>query len=182
MAADPAKGSTTYTMFCAGCHGADGTHPTAPDLSNSDFLSITSKATLKAMIETGRPGRPMPGWKGILTDAQINDVVAHVKTWQKDPDVKLSAVKSRGDAKTGKQLFSTTCAGCHGNAGSGGSAPALDNPGLLKVVSDDYLRKTLEIGRPGTAMRSFQGPSGLANLDDQEIDHVVAYIRSLAKK
>jgi hypothetical protein len=31
-------------------------------------------------------------------------------------------------------------------------------------------------------MLAFQGPAGLANLSDQEIDDIIVYLRALAKK
>ena len=83
FAADAAKGKEVFQTNCAACHGADGTgteiKPTIPHLSNPEFLSVASPGLLKAMIENGRPGRPMPTWKGILGADQIADVVAYLK-------------------------------------------------------------------------------------------------------
>jgi mono/diheme cytochrome c family protein len=182
MAVDLKAGKQTYDIFCAACHGKDGRHATAPDLANSDFLALTSPQLLRSMIEVGRPGRPMPGWKAMLKPDDLQNVVAYIKGWQKGPDVPLPEGTITGDLKQGATLYATTCAGCHGTHGAGGSAPALNNPGFLGVVSDGYLKKTLELGRPGTAMRSFLGPAGLANLSEQEIHHVVAYVRSWEKR
>ncbi len=182
MAADLEAGKEAYESYCAACHGENGRHLTAPDLANPDFLSITSPQLLRAMIETGRPGRPMPAWKDMLEDEEMQDLVAYIKGWQKGPDVPLSKGKITGNVKAGAAIFVTTCAGCHGTQGAGGSAPALNNPGFLHVASDPYIKKTLEVGRPGTAMRSFLGAPGLANLSDQELNHVVAYIRSWDKR
>jgi cytochrome c oxidase cbb3-type subunit 3 len=186
FAADAAKGKEVFQTNCAACHGADGTGteimPTIPHLSNPEFLSVASPGLLKAMIENGRPGRPMPTWKGILGADQIADVVAYLKQWQTIPDVSVPPGPIHGDVRAGKAIFSTICATCHGVGGLGQSAPALNNPGFLKAASDGYLKKTLEIGRPGTPMRSFLGPSGLANLSDQDLNNVVAYIRSWQKK
>ncbi|MNK43998.1 Cbb3-type cytochrome c oxidase subunit CcoP2 [compost metagenome] len=177
-AANLEAGRETYESYCASCHGEQGRHLSAPDLSNPDFLSITSSQLLRRMIEAGRPGRPMPPWQDMLEDEEMRDLVAYIKGWQKGPDVPLPQGKIAGDAKQGSALYATTCAGCHGANGKGDSAPALNNPGFLRVVNDAYIKKTIEIGRPGTAMRSFLGPMGLANLSEQEIDHVVTYIRS----
>lgn len=181
-AGNPAKGKQAYDMYCVACHGANGTSPTAPDLSSNEFLSLVSHATLKTMIGEGRPGRPMPAWKDMLSPEQLDDVAAYLKSWQKSPDLKLSKASIKGDVKGGKKTFDTTCASCHGVNGAGDSAPALNNAAFLKAVSDDYIRQTLVHGRPGTPMRSFAGPLGLAALDDQELNDVVAYIRSWQKK
>ena len=48
------------------------------------------------------------------------------------------------------------------------------------MASDDYILQTLKRGRIGTAMRSFIGPRGLANLTEQEGKDIIAYLRSLA--
>lgn len=185
FAADPKKGKSVFASSCAACHGVDGAGGTgvdAPLLSGQDFLSTTSPAMLKAMIETGRPGRLMPGWKGALTPTQIDDVVAYVKSWQTVPSVSLAQGGIHGNVKKGKERFDNTCGTCHGVNGVGGAAPALNNAGFLKVATDGFIKKTLENGRSGTAMRTFAGAAGLANLDDQDLNDVVAYVRSWQKK
>ena len=70
-----ADGKATYAK-CAPCHGADGkgkaAMKTAPfDLSKSD-------ADLQKVIGAGKG--VMPAYKGKLTDAEIADVVKHIRT------------------------------------------------------------------------------------------------------
>ena len=48
-------------------------------------------------------------------------------------------------------------------------------------ASDGFIRETIRHGRSNTRMRGFQGPAGLANLSDQEIDDIIIYLRELAK-
>ena len=38
---------------------------------------------------------------------------------------------------------------------------------------------TIKDGRSNTRMRGFNGPDALANLNDQEIDDIIVYMRSL---
>lgn len=171
-------GQELYTRNCAACHGANGKSAMTPDLSNDDFLAITTKENLVAMIEQGRPGRGMPAWSSALKPGEIRAVASYIKKWQVSPDVELPRSRVKGDVEEGRVLFATVCASCHGPDGAGDSAPALNNPGFLKVASDHYVRATLVNGRSGTAMRSFAGPLGLANLTPTELDSVVAYIRS----
>ncbi len=81
------------------------------------------------------------------------------------------------------------CASCHGENGGGGTgtgvtfsrprelpiiAPALNNPGFLAAASDQMVKQTLMKGREGTPMASFLDQG----LSEQDIDDVVAYIRS----
>lgn len=171
-------GAELYARNCAACHGASGRSATAPDLASDEFLTLTPRPTLEAMIAEGRSSRGMPAWSSAMSPTEIRAVAAYVKEWQTSPEISLPRGRIRGDAELGARLFASTCAPCHGTAGSGGSAPALNHPAFLKLASDHVIRATLVSGRAGTPMRSFAGPAGLANLSHAELDALVAYIRS----
>lgn len=76
-----------YRTKCAMCHGADGlaTTPTAKNFKVLSFKDPTmvsaSDAQLTASTKDGK-GK-MPAYKDRMTDAQIKDVVAHIRTLQK---------------------------------------------------------------------------------------------------
>jgi len=72
----------------------------------------------------------------------------------------------------GARLFTSHCAACHGEKGTGGIGVPLALPSFQASVSDDYLRKTIRLGRPGRVMPAF--PS----LKEDEIDAIVGYLRS----
>jgi cytochrome c oxidase cbb3-type subunit 3 len=55
--------------------------------------------------------------------------------------------------------------------------PALNNPGFLAAASDRMIKQTLLEGREGTPMISFLK----VGLNEQDIDDIVSYIRSLQK-
>ncbi len=61
-----------------------------------------------------------------------------------------------------KTLFHDNCSGCHGPEGQNGPARPLNNALYLAVIPRHVLQKTIENGRPGTAMppwlRSQGGP------------------------
>ncbi len=78
-------------------------------------------------------------------------------------------------APDGARLFDRNCAACHGERGNGGIGVPLALPSFQASISDDYLQKTIRLGRPGRVMPSF------AYLDDAEIDAIVHYIRSWNK-
>ncbi len=98
-----------------------------------------------------------------------------------------AAASSSGSAAArslnGRNLFMANCAACHGpdlHGVSGPNAvpvPSLGNPDFLSVASDDYLRTLISRGRSGTVMppwsKKYGGP-----LDDDQIDAIVAFIRS----
>jgi mono/diheme cytochrome c family protein len=82
-----APGADTYKAKCAMCHGADGLAAT-PMAKSMKILSFKDPSMVKApdaqLIASTTNGKgKMPAYKGKLTDAQIKDVVAYVRTLQK---------------------------------------------------------------------------------------------------
>jgi mono/diheme cytochrome c family protein len=78
------SGADTYKAKCQMCHAADGTAsgPAGKAMNVPSFKA--SKLTEAAMIAETKAGKgKMPAFAGKLTDAQIKDVVAYVKTLQK---------------------------------------------------------------------------------------------------
>ena len=87
MPAYAQSGAALYKSKCAMCHGADGKGDTPVgkslklrDLSSAD-VQKQSDAELVAITRDGK-GR-MPPYKGKLTDAQIKDIVAFIRTLKK---------------------------------------------------------------------------------------------------
>ncbi len=93
---------------------------------------------------------------------------------------------AHGDPRLGKLWYDNICSTCHGLAGdgyeAGGTGTAIGLPGFLNKVSDGFIRETVKKGRSNTRMLAFQGPEGLADLSDREIDDIIVYLRALAKK
>jgi cytochrome c6 len=89
MVAMPAMAAAAddYKAKCQMCHGADGKGNPAmvksmgvKDLGSADVQKM-SDADLKAAIENGK-GK-MAGYKGKLSDKQITDLVAQVRSFKK---------------------------------------------------------------------------------------------------
>ena len=76
------KAADLYKSKCAMCHGADGTKTMmgAKPLSGAEVQGM-SDADLNAAITNGK-GK-MPAYKGKLTEAQISELVAHIRTLKK---------------------------------------------------------------------------------------------------
>jgi cytochrome c6 len=80
-------GADTYKAKCMMCHAADGSgsSPAGKAMGaiafNSPALVKASDADLIAATKNGK-GK-MPAYTGKLTDAQIKDVVAYIRTLQK---------------------------------------------------------------------------------------------------
>lgn len=78
-AADVVKGNQVYMMHCAACHGMSGVSvmPGAPNFARLERL-LQPDAALLASIRNGR--NAMPAYAGILTDREILDVIAYLRT------------------------------------------------------------------------------------------------------
>jgi cytochrome c oxidase cbb3-type subunit 3 len=77
---------------------------------------------------------------------------------------------------TGSQLFNRNCAACHGSTGMGGIGVPLALPSFQVSISDDYVRQTILLGRPGRVMPAF------TQLHPDEIDALVHYVHSWNKQ
>ena len=80
-------GGAIYKSRCAMCHGADGTGntPVGKSMKVRSFKSDEDvKASDATLIKDTKEGvGKMPAYAGKLTDAQIQDVVAYIRTLQK---------------------------------------------------------------------------------------------------
>jgi len=78
-------------------------------------------------------------------------------------------------SQDGARLYNRHCAACHGSEGTGGVGVPLALPDFLDAVDDDFLRKTIRLGRPGRVMPAFR------LLNDAEVDTLIKYIRRWAQ-
>ena len=192
QAADSAtisKGKQLYNQSCVFCHQADaiGKPGIAPSLSNPELLSISSDKFLESTIRDGRTGTGMPPFS-YLGRKDVKALVAYLRSHAKGPNISASVDKqpnSKGNAKRGEPLFNDICSTCHGVKGdgyaAGGTGTAIGNAGFLNKASDGFIRETIKHGRSNTRMLGFSGPEAMANLEDQEIEDIITYMRTLAK-
>jgi mono/diheme cytochrome c family protein/rhodanese-related sulfurtransferase len=76
-------------------------------------------------------------------------------------------------------LYVALCAPCHGADAKGYAAdhaPSLVNPTFLESASDDFLHRSIAMGRPGTSMGAYGKARG-GPLDDAGVDRLVHYLR-----
>lgn len=73
-------------------------------------------------------------------------------------------------APDGRELYIEHCSACHQMQGQGGIGLPLLNSKLADV-SDDYLRDTIRLGRPGRVMPAFQ------RISDAQVDAIVKFLR-----
>ncbi|MFT4927487.1 MAG: mono/diheme cytochrome c family protein [Phenylobacterium sp.] len=181
------RGKTLYSQNCVFCHQADaiGKPGMAPSLTNPQLLSIASDKFLMTTIRDGRAGTSMPPY-GHLGRKGISEIVAYLRSHQTLPNraAEVDAQRAaQGDPRKGQLWFDDICATCHGVKGdgylAGGSGTAIGKPGFLSKASDGFIRETIKHGRENTRMLPFAGPEGLANLNPQEIEDIISYMRTL---
>lgn len=184
------RGEELYNQNCVFCHQADaiGKPGVAPSLTNKEFLAIAPVDFLGDTIKDGRSGTGMPPFAH-LGDENIEAIVAFLRSHATLPDRILEVDRqpvSQGDPRLGKLWFDQVCSTCHGPNGdgyqAGGTGTAIGKKGFLDKVSDGFIRTTIKEGRSNTRMLPFQGPEGLANLNDSEIDDIIAYLRTEPSK
>jgi mono/diheme cytochrome c family protein len=110
----------------------------------------------------------------VLTSEQLDALVTFT----------LSAAEGTS-VEVGQQLYSQSCASCHGEFGEGGLNPSfagdiifpISTAEYLKTRDDSTLRSIIAQGQPNYGMSPFGSAFG-GPLDDEDIDVIVAYIRS----
>ncbi|HEY4180060.1 MAG TPA: c-type cytochrome [Kofleriaceae bacterium] len=97
---DAKAGEAIYTKNCVSCHGDKSARKDALHLANPMFISQAPDAFIRYAIANGRPGTKMIAWTTQLTDDEIDNVVAFVRTFgYKDGD----ATEARLPPPTGKE-------------------------------------------------------------------------------
>ncbi len=86
----------------------------------------------------------------------------------------LLASSSLQAKPNGDQLYTKYCSACHGQNGQGGVGVPLALPDFQYGVTNDYLEKTIRLGRPGRIMPAF------TELSNNEVKAIIKYIRNWA--
>ena len=217
--AQGSEGQRIYEERCAACHGVngDGLGPGAErlfikprDFTRDEYKikstvgdEFPSREDLIKVISEGMPGSSMPGWEGVLTQAEIGEVTDYIQTFgrffsQEGYGENVIDIPDRVDPSPesiarGQELYEgdIECLKCHGPAGRGDGPSAFeltDNAGYLIYPADltqlwtfrggsdpedIYLR--LRTGLTGSPMPAFADA-----LSESETWDLVNYILSLS--
>jgi len=158
---DVPGGADLFNQYCASCHG-----------QRIPYVDTIEEAT--KIIATGGPHETMPIWGQILTDAQLDALTEF--TFEAAQGTSLEA---------GQEYFADNCAACHGDFGEGGPNPTRADDVIAPISTSEYLktrddltlRSIIAQGQPNFGMSPFGSAYG-GPLDDDQIDAIVAYMRS----
>ena len=84
------------------------------------------------------------------------------------------AAQNEQDVASGKALFRSNCAFCHGLTAAGGRGPSLISERLIRNTSDGEIQAIIKNGIAGTTMPAF------SDLQKDDLEHLTGYIRNLA--
>lgn len=85
---DQAAGAKLYKQHCTLCHGPGGKgdgpvgaslQPPPMDLTSADVRGDSDEELL-GIIANGKQGTAMPPWKGTLSEKQMQDVLAYIRS------------------------------------------------------------------------------------------------------
>jgi len=155
------EGQELFSQYCSSCHGERV--PRAEDFESA-----------RQVIASGGAHETMPVWGNVLTNEQLAALVSYT----------ISAAEG-SSLEVGQELYATNCAVCHGEFGEGGPNPArqgdiiapISTSEYLKTRNDGTLRAIIAQGQPNFGMSPFGSVFG-GPLSDEEIDALVAYLRS----
>ena len=79
---DAERGVEVYSATCLSCHGAEGEGGVGPKLTMNDFIQTSTNSSLLTFLLAGSPDTPMRGFDERLSEFQLADVIAFLRTWQ----------------------------------------------------------------------------------------------------
>ena len=173
-------GRAAFKCHCVQCHGSGAAGAKGyPNLNDDDWLWGGDLATIEKTITDGvrNPDHaetrvsimPAFGRDQLLTGAQVNDVLAHVRVISRQD--KTSAASQRG-----AKVFADNCAVCHGADGKGTrvlGAPNLTDGLWLYGGDAETIRETVWNSRQGVM------PRWDDKLDKATIRMLATYVHSL---
>ena len=175
LARNPAAlaiGQKLFLNNCAQCHASDGGGSRGfPSLSDRDWLWGGEPRDISVSIAEGRNG-VMPSFGAALGESGVKDVAHYVMS------LSGGAADSIRVAK-GREVFTGTCAACHGAEGKGNvalGAPNLTDRIWLHGSGEAAISESISRGR------NSQMPAHREILTPAKIHLLTAYVYSLSQK
>lgn len=194
-------GASVFLQRCSLCHGnqgaGDGVIPSKiknyppTDLFKARF-STSRESVLKIAVYGGSHGDMsnfMPPMGNDLTWTQLESIVDFIMFLRSDKKKAIelldTSVKDKPiSRRVGQQIFKNRCTLCHGKYGEGNGrmAKVIKSPPPFDLTAsrlpDDYLKKIISEGGEFIG-RSKQMPPWKNELNENEIDSVIIYIKTM---
>ncbi len=216
---DVAAGKELYQHNCMQCHGAEGDgqgvmadllDPRPRDFRRAIYKirrtpqgELPTDQDLFQIVSTGMPGTSMPAWRGLLSDAQIWQLVDYLKGFSLDfadyPAEEQFLLEGKIDptpesiARGAAVYEKAECAKCHGatGRGNGPSAAGLEDEWEFRIYpanltqpwtlrggsSVEDLYRSVTTGVNGTPMPSFSDAWGA-----EDLWHLANYLHSVGRE
>jgi cytochrome c oxidase cbb3-type subunit 3 len=175
-----AGGKAVFAENCAPCHGTGGVGNTGfPSLQDDDWLWGGTLDDISQTIHVGARwsqnddtrfnDMPAFGKDGILSNAEISDVVQHVLSFsgrETDPAA----------AARGTEIFADNCAACHGD-----NAKGITEMGAPNLTDNIWLYGGDQATITATVTNARRGvmPAWEGKLSDETIKMLAVYVHSL---
>lgn len=175
-----------YDANCVACHSNGKTVGASVSMKDPLYLAIVPRDILRKVVAEGIPGTAMPALalrNGIgLTDAQIDVLVQGLYQWAEAKPMTNGNLPPYsapiGDVNRGATAYNTYCAKCHGAEGKGDKAGSVVDSDYLRLVTEQYLRTVVIVGRPELGMPNYQQDETGKPMSPEEISDVVAWLVS----
>jgi len=205
-------GHQLFDLFCVSCHGEnmDGRgvvagmlDPLPRDFSKHQFVSAYETRFVDS-IRDGVKGTAMPTWKNILSDEDIDKLVAYIKEQSLKDTKKFTRMEVKlpqagdlerldykgkgvelvaGDPGKGFESFQKFCTSCHGKLanGKGPNAYLLEHPLPRNLLNREFLNQ-VALDDERLYQSILLGVAGTPmpahdHLKDQTLLDVIAFIR-----
>lgn len=145
---DPVRGATLFAQTCFICHGENGQGTErGPKLNDPARLDDFEEPWYRSTIAYGRPAKGMPSWGAVLSQRQLDDVVALLMAWREGEEVQASIPLSKrlASALFAVQQFDPRDAEYHLTAAlEQASAPQAEGIGSVPVTGVSILIEDIQ--------------------------------------
>lgn len=137
------KGEEIFLSICAQCHGESGEGVLGPSLKTREFQEGNTDQEIFSTIKLGHEDSPMIAWGDILSDQQINQLVAFIRDFPIDD----SAPKVPSYQNDIVPIIKTSCIFCHNNTTNGWDASDYDS-----VINSGFNGPSVVPGDPDNSL------------------------------
>lgn len=181
----PVDAAKLYHDFCSVCHGDNGDGesrakqgliPPPRDFTTPGLATSLSRETMIDVVNNGRQGTAMAGWKTRLDHQQVSAIVDYIRQNFMHTSNSSKKILEKTPLTRAARIYAQACSVCHGDKGNGAvwASSTLNPPPrdfTQTHISRERIISAMTHGRQGTAMPSFKSQYSAA-----EIAEVADYI------